>query len=74
MILLGVPEFSLLNLESADYYAQLAEEFNIPIENTILSEVESDNSMKSDQIHPNRTGYQKMAEAVNQLLIKAGAL
>ncbi len=74
VVLIGVPEFSLFSLESPPFYAELAAEFAVPIEAEILSELESDNDMKSDHIHLNAAGYQQMAEAIHRLLIKSGAL
>ncbi|EIJ42982.1 lysophospholipase L1-like esterase [Beggiatoa alba B18LD] len=73
VVLLGVPEPSVF-LSAADFYSDLAKEFNIPYEGDIISEILSDNSLKSDTIHPNAQGYQQMAEAIETLLIKANAI
>jgi len=74
VILIGVPEPALFLLESAALYEEVAKLKNVPIENAALPEIEGDNDLKSDTIHPNAAGYRKMAEAVNNLLKKAGAL
>ena len=74
VVMLGVPSFSILSLESAEVYEQVATEAGIPINLKVLPEILSDNKLKSDRIHPNKTGYQKMAEAVFQLLIDSGAI
>jgi len=74
VLLIGVPEPALFLLESAALYEEVAKRKNIPIESAALPEIESDNDLKSDTIHPNAAGYRKLAEAVNNLLKKAGAL
>ena len=74
VILIGVPEPALFLLESATLYEEVAKHKNIPIESAALPEIESNNDLKSDTIHPNAAGYRKLAEAVNNLLKKAGAL
>jgi lysophospholipase L1-like esterase len=72
VVLIGVPEFANLLMESAPFYALLAKEFAIPIEDEILPEVESDAGLKSDRIHPNGLGYRLMVEAIHRLLIERG--
>jgi len=74
VVMLGVPVFSILSLESAEFYEQVASETGIPINLDVLPEILSDNKLKSDRIHPNKQGYQMMAEAVYQLLIDSGVL
>ena len=67
-------EPSLFLLEAAPFYANIARQENIPLERKILPEIESDNALKSDTIHPNAAGYRKFAEALAQLLRRAGAV
>ncbi len=70
VILVGVPQLGLL-LSPAPLYAEVAEEFDIPIEEETLAEVLSDRSLKSDQIHPNAQGYAVLAEAFARLIEKS---
>jgi len=74
VVLVGVPEPALFLLEAAPFYANIAKQENIPVERKILPEIESDNALKSDTIHPNAAGYRKFAEALAQLLRRAGAV
>ena len=73
VILIAVPRPALF-LDSAGGYGQVAQEFEIPIENEIIADILSDNSLKSDAIHPNSKGYRIMAEAIHVLLQESGAL
>jgi lysophospholipase L1-like esterase len=43
-------------------------------EGDILPAVESDNSLKSDHVHPNAAGYRKIAGALLRQLQASGAL
>ncbi len=74
IVLIGVPEPGLMLLESADLYNEIAEKYSLPYEAKILPEIESDNSLKSDQIHPNAEGYQKLAIAIFRLMENSGAI
>ncbi len=57
-----------------DFYTAIAKEFSIPIETEMLRDILTDNSLKSDLVHPNAAGYKKLAERVGELLKKAGAI
>ena len=70
VILIGVPKLGF-GLEVPKLYASIAEEAAVPLEKGILLKLLSDNSMKSDAIHPNATGYRMMAEAVYNVIQKA---
>ncbi len=74
VVLMGVPEPALLGLQSDPRYAELAQEFKLPLENGIVAEVLGDRSLKSDQIHPNARGYDEIAAALADLLKKSGAI
>ena len=55
-------------------YEELAKEFSLPVEAKILPEILADSRLKSDYIHPNATGYRRLAEAVVALLRASGAI
>lgn len=74
VVLIGVPEPALFLLESAPFYGELAKELAIPIEDEALPRIESDRTLKSDQIHPNAAGYRQLAQALAELLKQAGAI
>ena len=73
VVLISVPRPTIF-LSSADSYGEIAKEFGIPLENEVLADILSDNTLKSDQIHPNAEGYKILAEAVHRLLQQTGAL
>lgn len=74
VVLVAVPQPKLLFMEGAELYTQLAEELKLPLEAAILADIESDNGLKSDPIHPNGEGYRRMAQAIAELLNQAGAI
>jgi lysophospholipase L1-like esterase len=73
VVLIGVPRLGF-GLETPKLYRQLAEEFAIPLEGKALKKILSQNSLKSDAIHPNSTGYRMLAESIARLLHDSGAL
>ena len=73
-LLIGVPQPALMFLEAAPIYNEIAEQHGLVYEGEILPEVEADNKLKSDRIHPNAEGYRRMANAISQLLRQSGAL
>ena len=74
VVLIGVPEPALVGLEAPALYSELAEQFDLPLENTVMAETLAKAKWRSDRIHPNAEGYQKIAEALADLLKKAGAV
>ena len=72
VIFIGVPEPSLLH-QTASLYRDLTDRYNLPYEGKILDRILSDRSLKSDPIHPNAKGYDKLAEAVVELIEKSQA-
>jgi acyl-CoA thioesterase I len=68
VVLISVPQFGFLQLTPPPLYNQLSEIHHLAIEEDILADILHDNRYKSDYIHPNALGYQKMAEAIEKLL------
>jgi lysophospholipase L1-like esterase len=73
IMLIGVPRFGLF-LNSAPFYAELAGQASIPLENDVLGDVLRKPSLKADQVHPNADGYALMAERITDLLAETGAI
>lgn len=73
VVLLGVPEKKLLS-SSAPFYKELAEKHQLVYHHDLISNLLRTRSLKSDPIHFNEQGYQKMAEGIYQLLSESGAL
>ncbi|ODU00379.1 MAG: arylesterase [Thiobacillus sp. SCN 63-1177] len=77
VVLIGVPEPKLFG-GAPDFYARVAEEMRLPLEDEAFNEVLKDNRLKSDPIHANAAGYrvvaERLAERLNALLREAGAL
>jgi lysophospholipase L1-like esterase len=73
VILLGVPKPGLF-LSSAKLYANIAENSNVIFMPNLIPDILSDASMKSDPIHPNKTGYREMASSLAITLRNVGAL
>lgn len=74
VVLVGVPSPGPFVSEAADFYAEIAEEFKIPLEPTVIAEILGNRSLKSDMVHPNGKGYAKIADAVFALLKKSKAI
>ena len=73
VVLVGVPKPALIASAPA-FYGELAKEFGIPYEGKIVTDVMYQLELKADPIHPNAKGYRRMAEAIAELLRKAGAV
>lgn len=73
VVLIGTPEPGL-TVTAAGFYADIAKEFHIPYEGSVVGKILRDPSLKSDAIHPNAKGYRLMAERVYELVRKAGAV
>jgi acyl-CoA thioesterase-1 len=73
VVLIGVPEPRLFG-GAPDFYARVAEELQLPLEDDIFNEVLKDNRLKSDPVHANAAGYRKVAERLADFLKQAGAL
>ena len=73
VVLIGVPKPGLLP-SPANFYGEIAGESALPYEDSALRKILTDNTLKSDLVHPNALGYARLAEAVAALLRKAGAV
>ena len=73
VVLIGVPRPGLF-LSTADFYADLASDLDLPYDGDTLADLLGDNRYKSDTVHLNELGYRRLAEAVADLLRRSGAL
>ena len=73
VVLVGVPAPGIM-LSPPGLYSNLAEQFNLPYEDEVLSYIYRRASLKSDPIHPNARGYRKLAQSLAELLEEGGAL
>lgn len=73
VVLIAVPKPGLLP-SPPGFYAAIANEFGLPLEDAALKAILRDNELKSDIAHPNAKGYARLAEAVAALLKKSGAV
>lgn len=63
-----------IRLSPAAEYQRVSAQYDLPLENQIISQLLRDPSMKADPIHPNADGYHKLATALWQLLKDSGAI
>lgn len=73
VVLIGVPEPKLFG-GAPDFYARIAEDMQLPLEEDVFNDVLKDNSLKSDAIHANAAGYRVVAERLAEFLRETGAL
>lgn len=73
VVLVGVPEKKLFS-NSADFYGDLAEKYDLVFEPSLIGKLMRDSSKKSDPIHFNASGYHEMAERLYKVLENNGAL
>ncbi len=73
VVLIAVPEPRLFG-GAPDFYARIANDMKLPLEDDVFNEVLKDNRLKSDPIHANAAGYRVVAERLDAFLKQAGAL
>lgn len=73
VILFGVPKPGLF-LNDAALYNNIADNTDVTFIPNLIAKILSDASMKSDPVHPNNTGYSKMASILVNTLKNSGAL
>ncbi|SFV57434.1 lipolytic enzyme, G-D-S-L [hydrothermal vent metagenome] len=70
VLLVDVPDISMLGLSAPHLYAEVASQEKIPLADGILEDIISDDSLKSDYIHPNAKGYHILANEIYKKLIE----
>lgn len=73
VVLVGVPRFGL-GLSMAPWYEEVAEAEGVPLVAGALSDILTEAALRSDRVHPNARGYARLARAVHETLVAAGAL
>jgi len=73
VVLIAVPKPALFG-GNASFYQAIAREDDLHLESKSLKDILYDNEFKADPIHPNAKGYRRLAEAIAELLRKAGAV
>jgi acyl-CoA thioesterase-1 len=73
VVLIAVPRPGLI-LSPLEQYQQVADDMQVVIENNIITNILQEPKYHSDMIHPNGLGYQKIAQAIANLLDKRGGL
>ena len=73
VLLIGVPTPELFG-GPPEFYDRIARELSLPLDKKTLNDILFDRSLKSDMIHPNAAGYRRFAQALADLLHKAGAV
>lgn len=73
VLLVAVPEPGLL-ADPPEAYALIAENSGVPLMNDVVTDLLYNSEYKSDPIHFNEAGYQRLAEAMYEKLDGCGAL
>ncbi len=73
VILVAVPEKKLLS-NAAPWYAELAAEYDLVLEDELIGGLMRSAQYKSDPVHFNAAGYARIAERLHELLTESGAL
>ncbi len=73
VLLVAVPQPNIL-LSPPDFYQDLADTYQLNLEDNVIADILSSPELKSDPIHPNAIGYRLMAEAILLKLADSGAV
>jgi len=68
VVLVGVPTVEILTLSTAQMYHEIADELNVPLDDTSLENILGDSYLKIDQVHPNAEGYKILANSIAELI------
>lgn len=74
VVLIGVPPKKLFASECADFYQEISQELDVILNCDTVGNLLQDNSVKSDIVHFNATGYTRLAESIAQFLEHHGAI
>jgi lysophospholipase L1-like esterase len=70
VVLIGVPTLKGFNVDTASFYDELADQYDLIYDDETLEKIIKTASLKSDQIHPNKDGYLLLAQNIEKLLKK----
>ena len=73
VVLIAVPQWGL-GLLPTPFYANIARELGVPLENRVFAKILVKDELKSDPVHPNAAGYRKVAQAVAALITRSGGI
>lgn len=68
VLLVGVPSYDILSFSVPSFYYEVAKENRIEIEDRALKKILESDDLKSDQVHPNKLGYELMAKNIAKIL------
>ncbi len=68
VLLVGVPSYDILSFNVPSFYYEVAKENGIEIEDRALKKILESDNLKSDQVHPNKLGYELMAKNIAKIL------
>ncbi len=68
VVLVGVPNFNMIGFDLLSLYSEVAEDTNVVLEDDVLRYIELHRNLKSDYVHPNKDGYEIMADTFIKLL------
>ena len=73
VVMVGLPRKQLFS-NTAELYTQLADQYELPLQDNIVASLLRKPAMKSDNVHFNQDGYAALAGALAKLLKEEGAL
>lgn len=72
VLLVGVPAKGIINPKTADFYKTIAKQTGVLYDDKTIASLIKKEDLKSDLVHFNAAGYQKMAEAFDAELKQSG--
>ena len=72
VLLISVPAIGVFGLTPLQLYDEVSDETGMPILSGVLADILSDRSLKSDYVHPNARGYNKLAEKIHEKIRELG--